>query len=195
MKGRVHMSYQNEKCQETPENIQPLGFSDEKDVSGKETDFYLSEDTKISDSRIIRSFADRIDYLRKNTFPGKIISLAELGRICNVTKQNMSNIVQAKNKSIDPKLCNTLACYFDCSAWYLLGICEHRKGIAVNGKEYSMPFYQFSSQSTINILDASKWNSIDPELYDLVRQAFLLAPPARRIICDMLKMTLKLCSA
>lgn len=194
LKGSVQMAYQDKSHREGFQNDPPLDFADERDVQGKDDELYLSEDSKIFDSKMVKNYGKRVDYLRKNSFSGKIMSLEEIGRACGVTKQAMYNVVHGKNKSVDPKQCNVLAHYFECSAWYLLGICEERKGIAVNGKEYIMPLRQLSSQSRVNILDASNWSSIDPELFELVRQTFLLDPATRHIICDILKPVLKMAS-
>lgn len=189
------MVHNNEGRQEATQNDQPLGFADEKEVQGKDNELYLFEGKKITDPKIIKSFGERIDYLRKNAFPGQPISLEKLGQACGITKQALSNIVKGKNKSVDPKQCNALARYLKCSAWYLIGACEDRMGVLVNDKEYKMPLRQFDRQSKLNIIKAYNWDSIDPELFELVRQVFMLAPPTRQIICDILKPLLKMASS
>ena len=189
------MAHHNESRQEVTQNDQSLGFADEKDVQGKDEELYLPEDEKIYDPKVVKRYGERIDYLRNNAFQGQLISLEQLGQACGITKQALSNIVKGKNKSVDPKQCNTLARCLKCSAWYLIGACEDRMGVLVNDKEYKMPLRQFDKQSKLNIMEAYNWDSIDPELFELVRQVFMLAPPTRQIIRDILKPLLKMASS
>ena len=189
------MTYNDESRQEAAQNDQSLGFADEKAIQGKDDELYLPEDEKIYDPKVVKHYGKQIDYLRHNAFPGRPISLEKLGQACGITKQALSNIVKGKNKSVNPKQCNALARYLKCSAWYLIGECEDRMGILVKGKEFKMPFRQFGGQSKLNIIEAYNWDSLDPELFELVRQVFMLAPPTRQIICDVLKPLLKLASS
>ena len=154
-------------------------------------DLLLAEDAKITSREIIESFGKRVDELRKRGIAGEKVTEKELALTCGVTVQTISNIIKGTGKSVNISLCNKLAEYFECSAYYILGVTAWENGVLIDGKPFKLPFRFDDDQDTINITQAGQWARKDPELFAILERLFQVDSETRVIIRNAIKLMLR----
>ncbi|MGN8895915.1 helix-turn-helix domain-containing protein [Flavonifractor sp. HCP28S3_F3] len=134
---------------------------------------------------IVNSHAKRLKELCKDT------KQSELAKICNISDQAMSNIVNGKTKAVNIEYCNAIATYFGCSAFYILGLTDNPTGIVTDTEQFNIPITLFDSLPTIDITRASMWAKTDPKLFELIDKLFHANPDVRQSVYTLLKHALK----
>ncbi len=163
----------------------PKGYG-EDGLKTDDENYYLREDCKIYSPEIIQSYGKRVEELCKNDNNRR--TYTELGKICGISGQAIKNIVLGKQKSVNIVICNKLAKYFGCSAYYILGVVKNKDGILVDGKEFRLPLCKNSDQETINVTMAGRWAKIDPDLFSCLDDVFHLNKEERQAIKKVLSM-------
>ena len=154
--------------------------------------FYFHDDIEIPHPEIIKSYANRLRELCDPEKNGKRkITQDDLAKVCGVSKQAISNIFNGNVKSVNIKYCNSLAKYFKCSVFFLLGLTDDRYGMIVNSATYRFPIIIADQQEAINIAEVGQWAKRDPALFLLVAQLFQADDTVRQTIYGTLKLMLR----
>lgn len=154
-------------------------------------DYLFQENVKITSREIIRSYGNRVKELCAAGKNGKKITYEELAKVCDVSVQTISNIVNGNIKSVNIAYCNALAKYFECSAYYILGVTDWKNGILVDAKPFRVPIFHFETQEVINITAAAQWAYIDPALFKLLEQLFHADSATRKTVRETLELILE----
>lgn len=154
-------------------------------------DYLFQENVKIISREIIQSYGKRVKELCAAGKNGKKITYEELAKVCDVSVQTISNIINGNIKSVNIAYCNALAKYFECSAYYILGVTDWRNGILVDAKPFRVPIFHFETQEVINITTTAQWAYIDPALFKLLEQLFHADSATRKTVCEALELILE----
>ena len=68
--------------------------------------------------------------------------------------------------------CNKLARYFNCSAYYILGVVDKKTGVLINGKDILIPLWKSTQEDPINVINAIQWAKMDPKLFSKLNKVF-----------------------
>lgn len=165
----------------------PKGFGKHKSLSFDEA-FLLPEDCIICSREIIRSYGERVEELR-NGPPS--LTLEEMGEIAGASRETIRNIINGKAKTINCKILNKFAIYFQCSAHYLLGLTNDENSTLVDNEMFKLPLIQIEKQEVLNVIMAGQWARIDSELFYCLDSIFHLNEEERHAIQIVLSQFLK----
>lgn len=141
----------------------------EKDLPPFE-DFLFQKGEKIKDPEVVALHAKRLAELRDS--PEHKLTNSELAKICGCSAQAIGDIIAGKKQSVNLDYCNKLAQYFNCSAYYVLGVADKRMGVFIDRKEMIYPFCKSTKEEPINVVNAIQWAKIDPKLFGKLNKVF-----------------------
>ena len=133
-------------------------------------DFLFPEGGRITDPVAVALHAERLAELKNSTDPA--FTNADLAKICHCSVQAIGNIIGGKTKSVNLDYCNRLAQYFNCSAFYVLGVSKHKMGVLIDGKDWNIPFWKSTNDEQIIVLDAIRWAKLAEELFSVLGKVF-----------------------
>ena len=165
---------------------------DPNSLAYTEEDLLLPEDKEITSREMIEAFGKRLKELRDQTEEnGEKLNNRRLAEIAGCSSQTIGDIIAGKYKSINPKICNKLARYFGCSAYYLLGIVDGKRDISGLNSAFRIPIMKNSKEQMLNIVQAGQWAKIDRDLFEALEPLFHLEKKERVVDQQLLEMLCK----
>lgn len=141
-----------------------------KEDAPKFEDFLFPEGMRIEAPTIIALHAKRLAELKNSTNPA--FTNADLARICQCSGQAIGDIIGGKTKSVNLDYCNRLARYFNCSAYYILGVVNNKMGALIDGKEWAFPLWKGTNDESIVVIEAIQWAKLDDKLFSVLGKVF-----------------------
>ena len=141
-----------------------------KDDLLKFEDFLFPEGKRIADPETIALHAKRLAELKNSTDPA--LTNTQLAEICCCSVQAIGNIIGGKTKSVNLDFCNRLARYFNCSAFYVLGVTKHKMGVLIGGEEVLFSLWKGTNDEPIAVIKAIQWAKLDEKLFRVLDKVF-----------------------
>ena len=166
----------------------PKGFGEHELPHFNEA-FLLPESCTLCSREIIQSYAKRVEEIRQNSNPQ--LTLEKMGEIGGTSRETIRNIISGKEKSVNIKILNKFAIYFQCSVHYLLGLTDDKNSTSVDNENFKIPLIEIDKQEFLDILMAGQWARIDPKLFYCLEPIFHLDEEKRHAIQIVLSQFLK----